>query len=108
MVGREATGKVLSNKEKKAAAELEANSHLWDLAHKAMVEVDPEFAASYTAVAVTYGFTGSPHIDKQNIGPFYGLSLGSFAEGTGGVRVECNARVVAEVNTRNRLGKVDG
>jgi hypothetical protein len=42
------------------------------------------------------------------VGPFYGLALGDFAEGEGGLRVECSARVVADVNTRNRLGKVDG
>ena len=46
--------------------------------------------------------------DKQNVGPFYGLALGSFAEGEGGLCVECSARVVANINTRNRLGKVDG
>ena len=40
--------------------------------------------------------------------PFYGLALGSFTEGQGGIMVECSARVVAHVNTRNRLGKVDG
>ena len=64
-----------------------------------MEGVDAEFAQSYTALAVTHGFTGSPHIDNQNVGPFYGLSLGDFAEGEGGVRVECSARVVAEANT---------
>ena len=59
-------------------------------------------------MAVTHGFSGSPHIDKQNIGPFYGLSLGSHAPGTGGVCVEAGPRVVAHVDTHNRLGKVDG
>jgi hypothetical protein len=73
-----------------------------------VAQVDPDFAAKYTAIAVTNGFQGSPHIDKQNIGPFYGLALGSFPEGQGGIMVECSARVVAQVNTRNRLGKVDG
>ena len=42
------------------------------------------------------------------MGPFYGLSVGTFEEGTGGVCVECDSRLVACVNTRNRLGKVDG
>lgn len=67
-----------------------------------------EFADTFTALAVTYGFQGSPHIDKQNIGPFYGLALGRFKEGQGGICVECDARTVGIVNTRNRLGKVDG
>lgn len=111
-----------------------------DRAQQAMISVDPIFARKYTALAVTQGFQGSPHIDKQNVGPFYGLALGNFDEGTGGIRVECSARVVgksfsfllrnlgvvqsslcvshlvcvllivlaATVNTKNRLGKVDG
>lgn len=61
-----------------------------------MLSVDPEFARKYTALAVTHGFQGSPHIDKQNIGPFYGLALGDFEEGTGGIMVECSARVVGK------------
>ena len=58
--------------------------------------VDPVFAQQYTALAVTHGFHGSPHIDKQNVGPFYGLALGNFDEGTGGIQVECSARVVGK------------
>jgi len=30
---------------------------------------------------VTRGFKGSPHIDKTNIGPFYGLAMGDFEDG---------------------------
>ena len=33
----------------------------------------------------------------QNVGPFYGLSMGDFADGQGGIRVECSPRIVAEV-----------
>ena len=62
----------------------------------AMISVDPMFAQKYTAVAVTHGFNGSPHIDKQNVGPFYGLALGDFEDGTGGIRVECSARVLGK------------
>lgn len=91
-----------------AAAKLAKNIRLWELAHAAMEEVDPSFAPVYTALAITYGFVGSPHIDTQNIGPFYGLSLGDFPAGTGGIRVEWSAREVAEVDTKGRLGKVDG
>ena len=35
------------------------------------------------------------------------MSLGDF-EGGGGVKVECSARIVGEVCTKNRLGKIDG
>ena len=91
-----------------AAAKLKENAQLWELAQLAMLQVDTAFAEQYTAVAFTYNFEGSPHIDKQNTGPFYGLSLGDFPEGQGGIRVECSPRLVAEVNTRHRLGKVDG
>ena len=48
------------------------------------------------------------NLDKQNSGPFYGLSLGNFPDGQGGVCVECSARIVAVVNTKNRLGQIDG
>ena len=81
---------------------------IWDLAHKALGQVDPIFAEICTEIAVTYGFQGSPHLDKQNCGPFYGFSLGEFPVGQGGVCVECSARVVAVMNTKNRIGRVDG
>ena len=82
--------------------------HLWNLAQQAMMKVNPSFAKQYTALAVTHNFTGSPHIDKQNITPFYGLSIGNFQDGEGGIRVEYNARCVVNVNTKNRLGRIDG
>jgi hypothetical protein len=87
---------------------MENNQTLWNLALQALQETDPEFASRCSEVAVTYGFIGSPHIDRQNSCPFYGLSLGNFTEGTGCVTVEISARILAEVNTKNRLGKVDG
>ena len=43
-----------------------------------MREVDADHADRFTAVAFTKNFRGSPHIDTQNIGPFYGLALGDF------------------------------
>lgn len=97
-----------SRRAARIAEKLRRNRRLWDLAQEAMRDVDPTFASRCTEMAVTYGFVGSPHIDKQNCGPFYGLALGDFAEGTGGVCVECSARVVAVVDTRNRLGRIDG
>ena len=84
------------------------NRRLWDLAVEAMATVDPEFAATFTSLAVTHGFSGSPHIDSTNIGPFYGLALGDYEDGTGGVCVELDPMTVCEVNTKHRLGKVDG
>ena len=97
-----------SKKRAKAAAKLEKHRNVWELAQAAMSSVDEDFASSYTALAVTHNFRGSPHIDKQNLAPFYGLSVGDFEEGTGGVMVECSARVLAHVNTKNRLGRIDG
>ena len=98
----------ISRRAQRTAKKMERNRKLYDLAIDAMREVDPEFAMRCTEIAVTYGFQGSPHIDKQNNGPFYGLSLGHFTDGTGQVCVECSARVLAKVNTKNRLGRVDG
>ena len=81
---------------------------IWNLAIEALHKVNPKFANQCTEIAVTFGFQGSPHIDKQNSGPFYGLSIGNFKDGQGGICVECSARVVAVVNTKHRLGRVDG
>lgn len=91
-----------------AAAKIAQWQALWDLASTAIVEADPEFARSFTALAVTCGFSGSPHIDKQNTGPFYGLALGDFPAGEGALCVECDAMTVGSVDTKNCLGKVDG
>lgn len=92
----------------KAACKLKRHEVLWNLAFEAMNSVDPVYASQYTAVAVTHNFVGSPHIDKQNCGPFYGFAVGDFEEGTGDVFVECSARVIAAVKTKNCMAKVDG
>ncbi len=101
-----------SPKAMRAAAKLKRHQRLWDLAHRLLRETlastDPAFADRYTAVAFTKDFEGSPHIDTQNNGPFYGLALGDFHEGGGALCVECSAREVAHVDTRGRLARVDG
>eukprot|EP00232_Nephroselmis_pyriformis_P030893 CAMPEP_0182858816 /NCGR_PEP_ID=MMETSP0034_2-20130328/3905_1 /TAXON_ID=156128 /ORGANISM="Nephroselmis pyriformis, Strain CCMP717" /LENGTH=175 /DNA_ID=CAMNT_0024990301 /DNA_START=55 /DNA_END=579 /DNA_ORIENTATION=- len=97
-----------SRKAKQAADKFAKYTRLWQLAEEAMRTVDVDFANSFTALAVTHGFKGSPHIDKQNIGPFYGLAIGDFQAGTGGICAEIDARTVGRVDTKNRLGKVDG
>jgi hypothetical protein len=51
---------------------------VYHYAEAAMREVDSEFWDGMTAVAFTHGFVGSPHIDTENLGCFYGLSLGDF------------------------------
>ena len=96
------------HKRRQAEAKLEANQTLWNLAKRVMATVDAEFSERYTALAITHNFVGSPHIDRQNVCPFYGLSLGDFDDGTGGIMVECSARIVAHNNTKNRLARVDG
>eukprot|EP00978_Attheya_sp_CCMP212_P018993 scaffold52644_cov56-Attheya_sp.AAC.3 len=74
---------------------------------EALRDVDPVFANERcTEIAVTYGFRGSPHLDKQNCGPFYGLSMGNFSHG--GICVESSARVVVVVDTKHKLAKIDG
>lgn len=98
-----------SNKSKNAvtaAKKLKKYKVLFDLATIAIREVDPSF--EFSSLAVTKGFTGSPHIDKQNSGPFYGLALGPFPDGEGGIRVEERWDTVVEVNSKNRLARVDG
>lgn len=97
-----------SRKSRQAANGFERHARLWELARSAVRSVDPAFADAFTALAVTSQFRGSPHVDKQNAGPFYGLALGDFEAGTGGICVECDARTIARVDTKNRLGKIDG
>ena len=97
-----------SRRARRRMKKMDHNRRLWTLALRTLAETDPSFAARCSEIAVTFGFVGSPHIDRQNSSPFYGLSLGESDEGTGCVAVECSARVIAEVNTRNRLGRVDG
>jgi hypothetical protein len=91
-----------------AIRKYEQNIALWQAAKAAMASVDADFSRAFTGLAVTKGFKGSPHIDTTNIGPFYGLSVGDFDDGTGGVCVEIDPFTVCEVNTKNRLGKIDG
>ena len=95
-------------KAKVAARKVAAHAKLWALARRAMEEVDPLYASKYTAVAFTKNFQGSPHIDTQNTGPFYGLALGDFSAGGGALCVECSAREVAHIDTRKCLGRADG
>ena len=104
------TPTIFTGRRKVQAAERKLAKHpkLWELARTAMEEVDPVFAKEYTAVAFTRNFVGSPHIDTQNTGPFYGLALGDFCEGGGQLCVECSAREICAVDTRHRMGNVDG
>ena len=101
-------GKRGSRKALLAQQKWEQHQVLWDLAKRAMKMVDEDFSEKFTALAVTHGFSGSPHIDKQNIGPFYGMSLGNFKDGEGGICVEYDPKRIVQVNTKGRLGKVDG
>eukprot|EP00536_Pseudo-nitzschia_multiseries_P014755 jgi/Psemu1/215862/e_gw1.765.23.1 len=106
-----ANGDKKSRRALRKAKKLERYNKLWELGISAVRDVDPVFAdEKCTEIAITYGFSGSPHIDKQNCGPFYGLSLGNFddSDGKGGIVVESSARVVVQVNTKHRLGRVDG
>ena len=90
-----------------AAAKVERHQSLWDIAATVMEEADREFASRYTAIAFTHNFQGSPHIDTQNIGPFYGLGLGDYRNG-GELCVESGVREVSYCDTHGRLAKVDG
>jgi hypothetical protein len=97
-----------SRKAAKATAKVARYRDIWDVSMEILGTVDGAFAGEVSAIAVTHNFQGSPHIDKQNTGPFYAVSLGDFEVGTGGVSVECSARVVGMVETKDRLGKIDG
>ena len=96
-----------STKARLALAKLYRHRTVWQLAYRILAETDPTYAERYTAIAVTKQFTGSPHIDTENVAPFYGLSLGKFTGGFINVEAHDGMRVY-EVDTYERLGKVDG
>ena len=96
----------VSRKARQAQKQMQEYTKLWNLAWQALNEVDPQYASTFSALAVTYRFRGSPHIDKQNTGPFYGLSLGNFTGG--GICVEDDFDTVAVCDSHNRFAKVDG
>ena len=100
------SGKIDSVRTKNETAKLMRYKRLFDLAVATLAEVDSAFADRFTALAVTKNFVGSPHIDTLNVGPFYGMSLGKFTGGA--IAVGCDPLLVAEVETKGRLGKVDG
>ena len=105
-----------SNKSRRAirkAKKQDRYRNIWDLAINILSDIDPNYADKHcTEIAVTYGFKGSPHIDKQNCGPFYGLCMGTFGNGSGGggggIIVESSARTCININTHNKLAKIDG
>jgi len=81
-------------------------SKLWDLSAAVMRSIDTAFANIYTAVAFTHDFVGSPHIDTQNVGPFYGLGLGTYTGGE--LCVESGVGEVTQIDTKDSLVRVDG
>jgi len=95
-----------SQKARLAAAKLKQHARAWELAHALLKSVDPDYAELYSAIAMTKQFVGSPHIDTENIGPFYGLALGNFDGGQ--ICVESTPFEVVEMDTHNRIGKIDG
>jgi hypothetical protein len=95
-----------NNKAKNEAKKLQRFNGIWTKAIEAIESIDKSFAEQFTALAVTKNFQGSAHIDTLNIAPFYGLSLGNFTGGK--LCVECSPTLVAEIDTKGKLAKVDG
>ncbi len=70
---------------------------------------DPNF--TYSAVAVTKNFRGSPHIDTHDVTHQYTCSFGTWVGGGGELCIEDAqqpSELIHVVNTRNRMVKVDG
>jgi hypothetical protein len=102
------TTTITSARARKEAIKLKRYQGIWNKAVQAINQVDSEFAERFTALAVTKNFQGSPHIDTLNVGPFYAISMGNFTTGGGRICVECSPTIVAKVDTRGRMAKVDG
>jgi Leucine-rich repeat (LRR) protein len=75
------------------AAKLAQHTVLWALARTAIEEADLQYAARYSAIAVSKCFVGSPHVDGYDLAPQFALSLGNFDGGQ--LCVECNPQEVA-------------
>jgi len=69
-----------------------------------IVQVDTAYAQTYTSLAVSKCFVGSPHIDTYDRAPQYALSLGDFHGGS--LMVEAGPREVVAVDTHGRMAKV--
>jgi hypothetical protein len=68
---------------------------------------DPRF--QYDRLAVTKNFTGSPHVDKDDVTFQYAVSLGDFGDLGGELVVESEDGAFRwEVDTRDRVARVDG
>ena len=63
---------------KTAASDPDPYGALKRAAHRVLVWADPAF--EYDRLAVTKNFTGSPHVDKDDVTFQYALSLGDFAQ----------------------------
>ena len=97
-----------SRKSRQLEKVFERHARLWELAKSAVRSVDPAFADGVHRARGDVAISRVADADKCNVGPFYGLALGDFEAGTGGICVECDARTIARVDTKNRLGKIDG
>jgi hypothetical protein len=64
----------------KRNATTERHRRLWDLATACLRSVDRTYADTFTDMAVTKNFVGSPHVDKYDLCPQYALSLGGYGE----------------------------
>ena len=71
-----------------------------------MQSVDPSFP--YDSLAITSGFTSSPHVDKEDQSFQYSMSFGDFSGG-GELCVESRDGTTRyAIDTRERLAKFDG
>ena len=62
--GSDAIETKISRRAMRKARKMNKYLKLWDLALKALQQVNPEFAEQCTEIAVTFGFKGSPHIGR--------------------------------------------
>ena len=97
----------MKRKARLAAEKHQRFARLSHLAHLAILEVDPTHAKEgYSAIAVSKGFVGSPHIDTYDVGPQYALALGTFSGRA--LCVESGARQLVRIDTKGRMAKFDG
>ena len=103
---------------------LDMYRELWDAATECLREVDSFFASTYSDLAVTKNFMGSPHVDKNDLDAQWAVSLGGYGERSGGgggaggggggeqsggeLCVEEAPGKVVAINTFRRLAKMDG
>jgi hypothetical protein len=78
-------------------------TYLHDLLKKMMKNRDPDF--EYTSIQLNKNFACAPHVDVNNVGTSYTISLGEFEGGNLNILIQDELKIV---DTKNKFVKFNG